>query len=1691
MEATAETERHCDLCDKTIRFGHASAGVNNWDEHVKSQKHQRRLKETTKTRAITSFFAPKTKSLPAESSLVSATRATDVECHTPNIPSSSSSSPPVECLTHDSQPTSQDVECIAHDIPELESFPNEARVLLARLRSVILTLPSTVGVAENTDILASFAVDPTTLVQPGQDAWEDVIHDEIDTLMYDGGRSKNNVELSQSIRRGELGMLCLADWLEKCLFQLKIPLGMLERRIERLIDAMVLLGASEHLPPPSLVSAVHTPQPTAKKNTVEPRISLCPGQELPLKEGKSSFLSYALGIHAERSLPWNVEFGSKLVVRSHECKVISTDVCYPCQRLLRHPVITRMLERNEDGIHPNTPFAYLTIDDTQNLLHKKNAQINGLKLAGLSLGRTLLRRATHLEAYSRLRIAISRNDVPRIHAIVGNDLKHGASIFKTLGNIGHASDKNYHPKSYSHAEHQLLYLLLQLGGHAAADLGHRCLGLPSINATKRHIATKPLTVSPRSPLMKEMRHNLEVCYPVPAQQRPDGLSGPGFQIMIDELKVEGRMRWDSRNNMILGVFREHSEDFVLEFLGMEQAELLQEGLAANKVHLASEATVVAVNSFSDVPSQVVAHPFIISPTCKREGTVGQKSLLDAAMKAVNSLKERIGGRLYCISSDGDSTRRAAMLLITFIRELDRDGELYEKLGELPLFDYHCGECDVTGNMDPKHVCKRFRNSLIRLRGSMIDGVVITRPLLKQHLIRDSRHSALHCDQMLNPNDRQNVKLMYDLLSSIAVLPEPKETDSPTFQNNRRVLRLLGAFYRHILEAYTNITLSLHQQLTHISAAMHLMMAIYQKEAGKFIPSQTYFDFMTTGKFWIISPGSDPLELEFAQVRTMTRADSNADTFQLGSRVNAAMHCDNILAEHPDWTRGPRRLRMPVWEEVAGDVSTKIDHISPRSWIGDVRVANVSCKSSWFAGRQEAERELSQAGWDPPFKSMESTGGFSIFCPFGKNEVVLLGSRQDGERDEDDEDRDIPTENPSGNSGIPGVGGESTSDDALLPDLDDIAQETVVNIQETTKIPPEPYLTVTGSTIKQHKATILRIFSNPFSVAESRDRLKRVRGFSRHTDSVAARSAHSTDAIPGEPMVFVEDPAALLVRSNGFVWLAVVTISSIVSGSKQVESLPKRLFGEPNVRAKIQIMELERASESPAPDSEEGDWQWTGKFVGISANGASKICEVDGSLLQLLNPAVLPAQNLANKRTATYHFKSVELVAIAAEMELSTKKTTKLPDVAFTSSFPYRAVGGYACFVRNRSGLSLVQEQGLCDLCPTASLSLKRPTKLVEHMAAHILFDKNPSINRDDNPCGFCLSTKDHCSIVLIRSKGSDGATRIDTTRSRCPNVANLGLTAAANSSQKNPCTNRPMVCPVSPCPSVVWKYNLKLHIQTVHPTARLSNYKSYYQLAEGEEVELKRISTTKKRKSSKKKIDFRISPQHSTEAALGEFSSLDADGNEDSESDEESEGGNCSSRSRSPDLPSAPTIEGASGSDSSRLDSLELQSAQPVAPEAPRPTLRPLSPDNDAEMLPVTLLPVSSQTSPVSRPAEDGSATAEEADGSLIQSAQSPDNLNPAPNLNVGVDEDAPVATRRQRRTRKKPNRRQIMSSDDDDEPQRCSAPNCTIVDTNEQLAHLCCVGLHNTGTLPEWYCDDDCRENAGQTVRKRRRINT
>ncbi|KAJ7915292.1 hypothetical protein B0H13DRAFT_1872250 [Mycena leptocephala] len=252
------------------------------------------------------------------------------------------------------------------------------------------------------------------------------------------------------------------------------------------------------------------------------------------------------------------------------------------------------------------------------------------------------------------------------------------------------------------------------------------------------------------------------------------------------------------------------------------------------------------------------------------------------------------------------------------------------------------------------------------------------------------------------------------------------------------------------------------------------------------------------------------------------------------------------------------------------------------------------------------------------------------------------------------------------------------------------------------------------------------------------------------------------------------------------------------------------------------------------------------------------------------------------------------------------------------------------------------------------------------------------------------------------------------------------------------------------------------------------HYKPFYDLVDGEEIELKRISKKKKRKSSKKQINFRISPEHSTEAALGDFSkALRADSEHEDDANESS----SSSRSPSPD----PTRD--------------------VGAES---TLRVLSPDEDLPLASALLgtpqlhilcnEPTASSSDLVSSLAISDPLLNETVlpVATIDSTSNNPGSSETITQPDLAQNELATEVASSPQRSRRVPARRQIIVSCDECE-EGCSAPSCTITEdeplvtcsepTCKNRAHLCCVGLDVT-----WFRDGDCLENAGGRVRKKRR---
>jgi hypothetical protein len=706
-----------------------------------------------------------------------------------------------------------------------------------------------------------------------------------------------------------------------------------------------------------------------------------------------------------------------------------------------------------------------------------------------------------------------------------------------------------------------------------------------------------------------------------------------------------------------------------------------------------QATILAVGHFSSHPQSYGAHPFVVSGSCKHENALSQKKLLDTACTAINGKSGQIKGRLYSITSDGDSRRRQATAMITMAHELDAQSPLRQQLGNLRLFNYRCGADDITADIDYKHVLKRFRNTLLRSKGITMKGIVLTQQILKSHLLGTGRDEH-RVNAILSPNDKQDIKLAYDLLSVIADLPLCEPQSKPAHQNSHRILRLLGQLYSHLLDIYTNINLSLHDQLLHLSAAAHLVLALYSKEKGGFMPSQLYYDFMTMaknayfcvaktqlddpkGSFWLILLGTDALETLFGKIRTMVGSDSNADQLQLANRAESAAICSKILAEHPDWERAPRRIKMKAWRDESGDISAKVDHINPATWRGDVKVENVVLLTSWQEGRRLAEKELKEAGYGIPFEDMDNGNEYDILCPFGSGRVVLIDRMTDGEQSEEVDEDDITTSQDTSDHPSSVLPDASSSETALPePDLEDLAAiqfSQTANLDTVCSSSFDPYVQVeAGNAFKQHKSTILRLYSDPLTTLDSKDRLKRVRGYSRYNEPAKNTSLAVTGQGETEPQVSVEDPVALLVRSKDLMWLSVAQVVEIKCDGLAVQGISTRLFSEPNVKLKVQIMRLVALKETG--QIVEGDWEWTGQFERLA--GSNSICSVESRWVQLLDPSVISSARDGKDGMMTYAFQSQELMAITALLyNVVQAEVDSLPCVPWSDTFPYRTLSG--------------------------------------------------------------------------------------------------------------------------------------------------------------------------------------------------------------------------------------------------------------------------------------------------------------------------------------------------------------------------------------------------------------------------------
>ncbi|KAJ7183908.1 hypothetical protein C8R46DRAFT_1309168 [Mycena filopes] len=1311
--------------------------------------------------------------------------------------------------------------------------------LLHQLRDKTRRLPLSTPEADETSPLAVFSNNPASYVGEAVEAdrlWEElapVFH-----KAFDYGRGpEERVSMIQMGPHGLGGFLRFMEYF----VERGLEGAMAELKLEQLLEAMDLILQKHALRPDKGLREdgshgiididADAPRP---KSPAAPEVLPCSGFVFPHS------LDYPFKLHDALTMPWGFEYSNGvLALRSFGCarkSRVGHSNCSACAFLPQESTLAGILKRADEGTHENTNYAYYGSGALIELLRRKDKRIQELRLRGLSLASKTIVQARSLSDYKRLVKAIGSGAVERVDRVVGIALRRKRGVRGILRIYDDAARGVYHPKSYTEEDDMRGLLIWRLAGNRVSDIVHRSLGLPSRSTLRTREMVPELIPSPGKPQVTEVAQNVQACF----ESITEVIAAKKVVhqvLMLDELATQKRIRWDHKTNSFLGVCREHAHKISLQFNSEQDLEELFRGLLETpekeaEVHYAGEATVAALGILSDETRLYAARPVLVSGDCKKEtGAEHLRNVLRPTLDGVNSKQDLTKLRVVSIASDGELRRGKAFMELTFVHELSPDSNIYPLLHTLPHMNFWVGEDDLTANKDPKHVIKRDRNWLLRKAGLSVMGFEITPAIIRAHL-QSAGHFTVHINSLFNPEDKQNVRVAFQLLQNIWALPAPPPTCTPGFRAASEALRLLGAFFYHLVFPYICVDLTLSEQLEHLSAAAYLGMLMYRDDIMIMI-KDAYFCVAKakvddpTGKFWLILLGTDRLEELFGILRTMIGNDANLDILQLIGRLVGTTQVANILAKYPQWDRPPRRLNLPALARDSTELSDKIDHIKPPSWRGDTSVDKVTLHTCWKRGRRRIEKEFPALA--AAFRALDAAANVDILAPLG---IPLVGLDLD---DDDNEDEDEPT---------------PPSTTSLFPDLED----ALVDEEATGR---EPAATASRPLRKTRALSMMQKYSHK---AVSTDRIRRIAGADRYgsrSDEQDHIAEH--DSAFGGPCILLSEPIVTLVRCEGQLFVCVGEVTNIIVNGKSVEELGLDLLQEQSVTVRFQIVRVVPATQEDDPELKK-DW----RAAGLVRNSLA----APGRLVLPINPAL----STRVVREPYYLFESTVLRAFGARL------FDMIPKFVPTEQFPYREALGRACFVCEGDGENealLETDPHVCPKCtPSLPLDMAHPQTILAHVGSHILHD--PSVDPSTQPCGLCLRPSGMCKFYLKKSGSAANTLTL--------NMAVYGT--AEVSKESSPCSNVPLRCKYcNPKDPAVWRYNFREHLIQQHPNVSLATHSHIWELSDAEKVGMQKVweARDKRKKPKKPKHPLVISQAHSSRRALA-VEERESDVDEDGES---------------------------------------------------------------------------------------------------------------------------------------------------------------------------------------------------------------
>jgi len=584
--------------------------------------------------------------------------------------------------------------------------------------------------------------------------------------------------------------------------------------------------------------------------------------------------------------------------------------------------------------------------------------------------------------------------------------------------------------------------------------------------------------------------------------------------------------------------------------------------------------------------------------------------------------------------------------------------------------------------------------------------------LRSHLVQLPHINPCSVESLVDPADKQNVPKAVTLIQSLIQL-KSLDTSSynPSQISEHQSLIAVGEIFSSFMDPFTTVTMSLSDQLTSLSKYAHAAFAVYSKHSTNFMTSALYADSQAIVKdiyfciakqklldpradFYIMHCGTDRLETDFCLARTQNH-HRNFDILDLAGKLATSSLIDGIFARNPTLDAGSRRLK------VTGVVG--VDHLNPKSWIGDVNVGGVSLQLCWEEGRRQASSLISSLYLGNPvvdFSAVFRLANHDLLRPSGR----YVGFSNEADASIEDSRPDTPTattlhpgishpttgttsdSGDNSNDEDSGYGdGRSSGDSGDLEDLlPDSADEPLNHFNRSA----DDWLEIDGQ--RYSKASLVSQHLKANRSKKVVERTLRVRGLA--LDDLQKRPPE-LPLDPGGDNFQVGDLAAALVRTGSTICLTILQAIGIRKDRHTQHVIRAETLHDPKEDYSVQGEVLQIVQVDPEV------WAWPPHdFLKISKpkkSGCEKsgvrdfTLSIPGSLCYRVNPEIRtipcqpcplgPSDPTTLNETQTWTFRAdglLDLLHLAwADFQPEndkdlTNKIDSLPQVWSSEGFPY-------------------------------------------------------------------------------------------------------------------------------------------------------------------------------------------------------------------------------------------------------------------------------------------------------------------------------------------------------------------------------------------------------------------------------------